>query len=57
MLVERSPATHSKAPLNILNTIFECYFDLEDRALKVLDKLIELRWAGVDEYLKAVERL
>ena len=51
------PATRSKAPLNILNTIFECYFDLEDRALKVLDKLIELRWAGVDEYLKAAERL
>jgi hypothetical protein len=51
------PAAHSKVPLAILNTIFECYLDLEDRALKVLDKLIELRWSGVDEYLKAAERL
>jgi len=51
------PAAHSKAPLAILNTILECYLELEDRALRVLDKLIELRWAGVDEYLKAAERL
>jgi hypothetical protein len=51
------PAAHSKAPLAILNTILECYLELEDRALRVLDKLIELRWVGVDEYLKAAERL
>lgn len=51
------PAAHSKVPLAIINTILECYLELEDRALKVLDKLIELRWSGVDEYLKATERL
>ncbi|MFC1965739.1 AAA family ATPase [Chloroflexota bacterium] len=51
------PAAHSKVPLAILNTILECYLELEERALKVLDKLIELRWSGVDEYLKAAERL
>jgi hypothetical protein len=50
-------ASHSKAPLNILNTIFECFWDLEDRALQVLDRLIELNWAGVDEYLRAADRL
>ena len=32
-------------------------FDLEDRALGVLDKLIELRWPGVEEFLKDTERL
>lgn len=46
------PAAHSKVPLAIINTILECYLELEDRALKVLDRLIELRWSGVDEYLK-----
>jgi len=51
------PASHSKAPLAILNTILECYLEYEDRALKVLDKLIELNWSGVDEYLKAAEHL
>jgi len=51
------PAAHSKVPLAIINTILECYLELEDRALKVLDRLIELRWSGVDEYLKAAERL
>jgi len=51
------PAAQSKAPLAIVNTILECYLDLEDRALKVLDRLIELRWSGVDEYLSAAERL
>ena len=51
------PAAHSKVPLAIINTILECHLELEDRALKVLDRLIELRWSGVDEYLKAAERL
>jgi len=50
------PASHSKAPLNIINTILECYPDQEDRALKVLDKLIELKWEGVNEYLYALDR-
>jgi len=51
------PVVQSKVPLSILNTTFECYFDLEDRALGVLDKLIELRWPGVEEFLKDTERL
>jgi len=51
------PASHSKAPLNIINTILECYLNLEERALESLDKLIELRWQGVDDYLRAVDRL
>lgn len=51
------PASHSKAPINIINTILECHFNLEERALEALDKLIELRWQGVDEYLRAVDRL
>ncbi|MEW6418786.1 MAG: hypothetical protein AB1480_11815 [Nitrospirota bacterium] len=51
------PASHSRAPLNIINTIFECYPEQENRALEALDKLIELRWEGVDEYLYALDRL
>jgi len=51
------PVVQSNVPLSILNTTFECYFDLEDRALGVLDKLIELRWPGVEEFLKDTERL
>jgi hypothetical protein len=51
------PASHSKAPLNIINTIFECYPEEEDRALESLDKLIKLKWSGVDEYLYALDRL
>ena len=51
------PAAHSKVPLAIINTSLDCYLEVEDRALKVLDKLIELRWSGVDEYLRAAERL
>lgn len=51
------PASHSKAPLNIINTILECYPEEEERALKALDRLIELRWQGVDDYLRAFDRL
>ena len=51
------PASHSKSPLNIINTIFECYPDEEDRALAALDRLIKLKWSGVDEYLYALDRI
>jgi hypothetical protein len=51
------PASHSKSPLNIINTIFECYPEEEDRALAALDKLIRLKWSGVDEYLYALDRI
>ncbi|MBU1487401.1 hypothetical protein KKH56_05060 [bacterium] len=51
------PASHSKAPLNIINTVLECYPEQEDRALDTLDKLIKLNWRGVDEYLYASDRL
>ncbi len=51
------PASHSKAPLNIINTILECYPEEENRALDALDKLIKLNWEGVDEYLYALDRL
>jgi len=51
------PASHSKAPLNIINTILECYPQEENRALEALDRLIELKWEGVDEYLYALDRL
>jgi energy-coupling factor transporter ATP-binding protein EcfA2 len=51
------PASHSKAPLNIINTMLECYPEEENRALKALDKLIELNWEGVNEYLSALDRL
>jgi len=51
------PASHSKAPLNIINTILECYPEEENRALGTLDRLIELKWEGVDEYLYALDRL
>ena len=51
------PVVQSKVPLSILNTIFECDYDLEDRALKALDKVIELRWPGVEEFHKDTERL
>jgi hypothetical protein len=47
----------SKAPLNIINTIFECFPEKEDRAMKVLDRLIELNWSGVDDYLYSVDRI
>lgn len=56
-VVDFIPASHSKAPINIINTILECYPEEEDRALRALDKLIELRWEGVDEYLRAFDRL
>jgi hypothetical protein len=48
---------YSKAPLNIINTVFECFPDKEDRAIKVLDRLIELNWSGVDHYLHSVDRI
>jgi hypothetical protein len=47
----------SKAPLNIINTVFECFPDEEDRAMKVLDRLIELNWSGVDHYLHSLDRI
>jgi hypothetical protein len=47
----------SKAPLNIINTVFECFPDEEDRAMKVLDKLIELNWSGVGDYLCSLDRI
>lgn len=50
------PASHSKTPLNIINTILECYPEEENRALEALDKLIELKWNGIDEYLHALDR-
>ncbi|HDK26228.1 MAG TPA: AAA family ATPase [Candidatus Atribacteria bacterium] len=50
------PASHSKAPLNIINTILECYPEEENRALEALDKLIKLNWEGVNEYLYALDR-
>ncbi|MBW1973584.1 MAG: hypothetical protein JRI44_12235 [Deltaproteobacteria bacterium] len=50
------PASHSKAPLNIINTILECYPEKENRALEALDKLIKLNWRGVNEYLYALDR-
>ncbi len=56
-IVDYIPASHSKAPLNIVNTILECYPKQEERALKALDKLIELKWEGVDDYLHAFDRL
>jgi len=49
--------THSESPLRIINTIFECYPQYEDRALKVFDKLIALGWRGTEEYLKEIDRL
>ncbi len=51
------PASHSKAPLNIINTIIECYPEEENRALGAIDKLIKLNWQGVNEYLYALDRL
>ncbi|MGB4299745.1 MAG: hypothetical protein WBK32_09040, partial [Candidatus Saccharicenans sp.] len=56
-LMDYIPASHSKAPLNIINTILECYPEEESRALEALDKLIKLNWEGVDEYLYALDRL
>ncbi len=56
--VDYVPASHSKAPLNIVNTILECYPEKEERALKALDKLIDLlEWKIVDDYLRAFDRL
>ncbi len=51
------PASHSEAPLNIINTILECYPEEENRALEALSKLIESKWEGVDEYLRALDRI
>lgn len=48
---------HSKVPLDILNMVFECYPEEEERALRALDSLIVLRWEGVDQYLSAIERI
>ena len=48
---------YSKAPLNIINTVFECFPEQEERAMKVLDKLIEFKWSGVDEYLNSLDRI
>ena len=56
-VVDFIPASHSKPPINIIKTILEYYPEEEDRALKALDKLIELRWERVDEYLRAFDRL
>jgi hypothetical protein len=47
----------SRAPLNIINTVFECFPEKEDRAMKVLDKLIELNWSGVPDYLHSLDRI
>ncbi|UCH93382.1 MAG: ATP-binding protein [Candidatus Aminicenantes bacterium] len=47
----------SKAPLNIINTVFECFPEKEDRAMKVLDRLIELNVSGVDHYLHSLDRI
>lgn len=55
--MEYIPASHSKAPLNIINTIFECYPDEEKRAQKALDRLVELKWSGVEDYFKALDRI
>jgi len=52
-----SHAFYSKAPINIINTILECYPEQEQRALKALDSLIKLKWSGVDEYLSEFERM
>jgi hypothetical protein len=52
-----SRAFYSKAPINIINTILECYPEYEQRALKALDYLIKLKWSGVDEYLGEFERM
>jgi hypothetical protein len=49
--------TSSKAPLNIINTVFECFPEKEDRTMKVLDKLIELNWSGVPDYLNSLDRI
>ena len=51
------PASHSKAPINIINTVFECYPEEENRALEALDKLISHNWSGIDEYLHALDRI
>ena len=51
------PASHSKAPLNIINTILKGYPEKEEKAMELLDKLIELRWEGVKEYLSAFDRI
>ena len=50
------PASHSKAPLNIINTVLECYPELEEHAMKALDKLIEVGWEGVKDYLHTFDR-
>ena len=33
-----------------INTLLECYPEQRGRTLKVLSKLIELEWEGVNEY-------
>ena len=50
------PGSHSKAPLDIINTVLECYPEFEDRAMKALDKLIKIGWEGVKDYLHAFDR-
>ena len=55
-LTEFIPGSHSKVPLNITNTILECYPEHEERAMKVLDELITLKWEGVKDYLNAFDR-
>lgn len=56
--VDYVPASRSKAPLNIVNTILECYPEQEERALKAFDKLIDLlERKDIDDYLRAFDRL
>ncbi len=50
-------AFFSKAPINIINTVLECYPDQEQRALEALDYLIKLNWTGLDEFLNAFDRM
>ncbi len=51
------PASHSKSPLNIINTILECFPERENEALEALDTLIKLNWSGISEYLFSLDRL
>ncbi|VAX36503.1 hypothetical protein MNBD_UNCLBAC01-61, partial [hydrothermal vent metagenome] len=50
------PASRSKAPINIVNTILECYPEHENRGMAALDKLIEIGWEGVKDYLHGFDR-
>ena len=40
----------------LINPILECYPELEERAMKALDKLIEVGWEGVKDYLHTFDR-